>query len=154
MTPHPGYRVAWVALHVAVILAGIFADLWGLYYASVAALEAIALVRRWKGSDSSGTWSWVVWAFLFDEDGSTSGARIAVVAAWSLLFCVSFVVHGWFSPGLNAFVGPFFLVWLWAHFFGHRRNKRTRDKARSGRGGGDGGRSDDSFESRRGDPRE
>lgn len=128
MTPHPGYRILWLILHAAGVVACHRFGLWGWYFGLVAFLEGVSLLRKLKGRDGSGTFSWSVWAFLA-PGGWSLIPRVLLVAVWSWWFCIGFAIHGWLRFGpmydtevyvVNAWVAGIFLTWLWVHFFAER----------------------------------
>lgn len=129
--PHDGYRVLWLVLHgTGVVVTGtVGGRSWGVYFALVALLEGIAVVRALQGRTASGTWSWVTWRFLLDGGRDRYPWRIALVAAWSVWFVVGFALHGWFATWLNAVIAHGFLFWLWRHFFGLRAKGARSESA-------------------------
>ena len=135
MTPHPGYRLLWLALHGGgfvgwLILLGLVLDpAWPMtgYIAAVALLEGVALWRLRKGRTADGTWSWSVWAWLADGTGFMAFWRLALVGLWVGWFCGMWVMYfplpDWLK-GVAMIAGG---IWLADHFFG----KEARDRRRA-----------------------
>lgn len=126
LTPHPGYRLLWLALHVGsfvgwlVLLHLGWSAVWPMtgYIAAVALLEAVALLRLRKGRMADGTWSWSVWAWLEDGTGFHAFWRLALVGLWVVWFLGLWLVYvplPDLAKGLP-FLG--FGIWLMDHFFG------------------------------------
>lgn len=99
---------------------------WGMYFAVVAVVEALAILVQVLGYGSGLTWSSNVWDWLYDDFGKLVGWRAFAAAAWSLWFCGMFAHHRpWFGGSPDAALGIFFLIWLIGHFLhDHRRSER------------------------------